>query len=166
MIRIGRKTIAFYRGEKPNAQGGVKTLCPVCGIRKYPREFRQSNRNPRRNTICWKCRSERTGIESKFYQRSKSVLKANWRRIHGVLTTHFKRRVNRGKEYIWMPDEQAVKVLRFPERVAAIIGKTHIVRGDDYTLDDYEALLRIRDLLDELDAQIIERNRNKKLLTK
>lgn len=59
---------------------------------------------------------------------------------------------------------QAANYLRFPERVAAIVGKTYSVRGDDpKVIPDDEALTRIRDLLDELDNTLIERNKNKRL---
>lgn len=59
--------------------------------------------------------------------------------------------------------KQAADYLKFPERVAAIIGKTYAVRGDDFKLEDDVALTRIRDLLEELDDGIIERNKNKRL---
>ena len=61
-------------------------------------------------------------------------------------------------------EQQSVRLLRFPERVAAIIGKTYTIRGDDpKVIPDDEALMRIRDLLDELDETVIERNKNKRL---
>lgn len=59
--------------------------------------------------------------------------------------------------------KQTVDYLKFPERVAAIIGKTYAVRGDDFKLEDDVALMRIRDLLEELDPAIIDRNKNKRL---
>lgn len=58
---------------------------------------------------------------------------------------------------------QAIDYMKFPERVAAILGKTYAVRGDDFKLSDDEALARVRDLLDELDDSLIERNKNKRL---
>lgn len=58
---------------------------------------------------------------------------------------------------------QAASFLKFPERVAAIVGKTYAVKGDDFQLSDDEALTRIRDLLDELDPTLIARNKNKRL---
>lgn len=62
-----------------------------------------------------------------------------------------------------MPEEHAVLLRKFPERVASIIGKTYAIRQDAYEVADDEALGRIRDLLDELDPNIIERNKNKRL---
>lgn len=58
---------------------------------------------------------------------------------------------------------QSMAIIRFPERVAAIVGKTYAVQGDDAQLADDEALTRIRDLLGELDETLIERNRKKRL---
>lgn len=60
-------------------------------------------------------------------------------------------------------ENQSMQLIKFPERVAAVIGKTYAVRGDDFTLTDDEANTRIRDLLDELDNKLIERNKNKRL---
>ena len=59
--------------------------------------------------------------------------------------------------------QQAADLLKFPERVAAIVGKTYAVMGDDYKLNDDEALARIRDKLDELDPTLIPKNKKKRL---
>lgn len=60
-------------------------------------------------------------------------------------------------------EKQAVALAKLPTKIAAIIGKTYSIRGDDAALSDDEALMRIRDLLDELDPTLIERNKNKRL---
>ena len=61
-------------------------------------------------------------------------------------------------------EQQSVKLIKFPERVAAVIGKTYSIRGDDpKVIPDDEAIMRIRDLLDELDDTVVERNKNKRL---
>lgn len=59
--------------------------------------------------------------------------------------------------------KQTLDYIEFPNRVAAIIGKTFLIRGDDWTKSNDEALSRIRDLLNELDPSLIERNKNKRL---
>lgn len=59
--------------------------------------------------------------------------------------------------------KQAVDLVRLPDRIAAIIGKSYAVRGDDATVEDDVALVMIRDLLDQLDPTLIERNKNKRL---
>lgn len=59
--------------------------------------------------------------------------------------------------------EYAQKLVRFPDRVAAIVGKTFTCQGDDFQLCDDEALGRIRDLIEELDSTLIQRNAHKRL---
>lgn len=60
-------------------------------------------------------------------------------------------------------EDYALKVAKFPDRVAAIIGKTGAEMGDSATLADDEGLMRIRDLLFEIDESLVERNKNKRL---
>ncbi len=61
-------------------------------------------------------------------------------------------------------ERQSVNLIRFPAKVAAILGKTYTIRGDDpNVIPDDEAIMRIRDLLDGLDETLIERNKNKRL---
>lgn len=69
----------------------------------------------------------------------------------------------RGKEVAIIAKEYAERVVGLPDKIAAIIGKTYPVMGDGAALADDEAIMRIRDELLELDAEIIERNRNKRL---
>lgn len=60
-------------------------------------------------------------------------------------------------------EEYAVKIAKLPDRIAAIIGKTYAEQGDASVLADDEALMKIRDLLNELDETLIPRNKNKRL---
>ena len=69
----------------------------------------------------------------------------------------------RHKEVNWMVKEMTAKVIKLPDQIATIVGKTHAVRGDDCTLSDDQALVRICDLLVEIDPQILERNKKKRL---
>jgi hypothetical protein len=73
---------------------------------------------------------------------------------------------SRGWEVSTLAEEYAVQLAKLPERIAAIIGKTYAVQQDAATLPDDEAISRINDLLYELDPQLIERNKNKKLMRK
>ena len=59
--------------------------------------------------------------------------------------------------------DYATKLAKLPDRIAAIVGKTYAENGDSATIADDEALMRIRDLLVELDPTLIQRNKNKKL---
>lgn len=59
------------------------------------------------------------------------------------------------------PPENVLVV--FFKHVAVIIGKTYAERGEDAQLADDLALMLIRDLMLDLDAEIIDRHRNQKL---
>ena len=59
--------------------------------------------------------------------------------------------------------EFASLMTTLPDKIAAIIGRTYLVRGDDWKISNDEAIIRIRDLIEEIDFRIIERNKNKKL---
>ena len=60
-------------------------------------------------------------------------------------------------------EDYATQLARLPDRVAAIVSKTYAVLGDDQVIANDQALMMIRDLLDELDDTVIERNKNKRL---
>jgi hypothetical protein len=62
-----------------------------------------------------------------------------------------------------LAEEHAIKLRKLPDRIAAIIGKTCAEAGDAFEIADDEALGRIRDLLLEIDEEIINRNKNKRL---
>lgn len=84
-------------------------------------------------------------------------------RVIRVLREISLRRIQKGKGVNELPEEHAVRLSKLPERIAAIIGKTYAERGDACELADDEAVGMIRDLLFELDPEIIERNKNKRL---
>lgn len=140
-------------------------LCPVCGEAKQPAEFRQTNRNPRLSVICYDCRKRDPRCEAKFYgtkfRRVDSAFRKRFWAVKRLLEARLsKKEVNKIQTQL---KNQAVNFLKLPERVAAVVGKTYAVRGDDYKLSDDEALTRIRDLLDELDPTLIARNKEKRL---
>jgi hypothetical protein len=59
------------------------------------------------------------------------------------------------------PQEYATKLAKLPDRIAAIVAKTYAVKGDAAIADgvtDDEALVRIMDLINDLDPTLIERN--------
>ncbi|HKO43378.1 MAG TPA: hypothetical protein VJU84_08810 [Pyrinomonadaceae bacterium] len=60
-------------------------------------------------------------------------------------------------------EEYATKLAKLPDRVAAIVGKTYAVEGDAAVMRDDQALMMIRDLLDEIDDKLIDRNKAKRL---
>lgn len=109
--------------------------------------------------ICWADRRERVrrwlsrNAQETYFRRwaSQIVFRAILRRTRkGVITTQ-------------QAEDTATKMLKLPDRIAAIIGKTFVVRGDDFTLEDDIALSKIRDLIDEIDPTAIKRNKDKRL---
>lgn len=140
--------------------------CPVCQKPRTAREFRTSNRNLNRHLICWQCRHNDPNASVEFYgakqRRPASVFRKQFWAINGLLKKKLTKKevMNLSAKQI---KQQSAQFLRFPERVAAIVGKTYSIRGDDFTLSDDEAMARIRDLLDELDETLVERNKNKRL---
>jgi hypothetical protein len=59
--------------------------------------------------------------------------------------------------------EYATRLAKLPDRIAAIVGKTYTVQGDEASMADDQALSMIRDLLEELDPTVVTRNKNKRL---
>ena len=95
-------------------------------------------------------------------RRRNSIFRRKFWALNGLLK---KQLTNKEVKKLGLKEvkNQTANYLKFPERVAAIVGKTYAVRGDDFKLSDDEALTRIRDLLEELDERIIVRNKNKRL---
>lgn len=69
-----------------------------------------------------------------------------------------------GQTCMGRAEEQATKLAKLPDRIAAIIGKTYAVMGDAAEIADDQSLMMIRDVLEEYDDTVIERNKNKRLL--
>lgn len=88
---------------------------------------------------------------------------SNFRKVFSILTLLKERQEIRQKEVNWMVTDLTKKILKLPDQIATIVAKTFAVRGDDATLSDDQALVRIRDLLESIDEKIIDRNKNKRL---
>jgi len=88
-----------------------------------------------------------------------------WQWVADFLLALARKRYHRRKEGSCMVQahEYATKLAKLPDRIAAIVGKTFTVQGDEASMADDQALSMIRDLVEELDDQVIERNKNKKL---
>lgn len=71
------------------------------------------------------------------------------------------RRQQKKKEVKWKVDETTKKMLRLPGRIAAIVRQTYAVLGDDFKISDDIALSKIRDLLEELDPEIIHKRKKR-----
>lgn len=144
-------------------------VCPVCRLPKYRKEFRQSNQNRREvNSVCWQCRHDDKRCEAKSYgvsfRRYDSIFRKKYHALNRLQRAKLSKKEVMRLSVSKQIEQQSVKLIKFPERVAAIIGKTYSIRGDDpKVIPDDEAIMRIRDLLDALDNTVIERNKNKRL---
>lgn len=156
---LGRKNLA---ARVPMA--ARLRLCPLCGERKPPREFQLKRRAPALSVLCAECVRERPRDVSRALRVPISMLKVHRRAIIARLRERARRRISKGKGVMNMTaDEYALKVMKLPDRIAAIIGKTYAEMGDAATVADDEALMRIRDQLLELDETLIARNKHKRL---
>jgi hypothetical protein len=162
-LLLGRKrtTRAGYTGQQTR-------LCPVCGERRAVKEFQIRRRSERQrgrlNIYCNPCRlNNREGVR-RFFASGKPVVNVNRREVIKMLRELARRRIQKGRVRIQMlPEEYATKTAKLPDRIAAIVAKTYAVRGDAADVADDQALMMIRDLLDELDETLIPRNANKRL---
>lgn len=158
-----RTSLGRRVGRRPNVAAQVERLCPVCGERKPLSAFQPRRRSRALNIFCNGCAKQPAKVR-RALQPNRSPLAEHARAIHKVLVTLGERRISKGRRTKGMSAEDyAIKLRKFPERVAAIVGKSYAVMGDSHQLADDEVIMRIRDLLDELDDTVIERNKNKRL---
>jgi hypothetical protein len=68
----------------------------------------------------------------------------------------------RRKEVNWMVDNVTRKLLRLPENIAKVLRQTYVCAGDDANLSDDLALQKIRDLLEDIDPEIMKIRKQKK----
>jgi len=127
------------------------------------------------HVICERCRgrywraveqASQFGKRYPFFERRNMPPKfergALFTQMFHILSIAHDRQILRQKEVNWMVKEQTEKMLKLPGRIAAVVGQTYAVCGDDFKLADDEALMRIRDLLDDIDPAIMQRVKKKK----
>ena len=127
-------------------------VCPVCRMPKYRDEFRQSNQNRREiNTVCWQCRHDDKRSEAKSYgvnfRRHDSIFRKKYHALNRLQRAKLSKKEVKRLSVTKVVEQQSVKLLRFPEKVARILSKTYLLRGDDpKVISDDIALMKIRDL--------------------
>lgn len=112
------------------------------------------------NTSCDICGAVSTAAAPDFLRRAREGWKWN---LALNLARKRHHRKEGGKTCMGRAEDQATKLVKLPDRIAAIVAKTYAVMGDASEMFDDEALIRIRDLLEEVDPKIIERNQGKRL---
>jgi hypothetical protein len=142
--------------------------CPICKSLKPLSNYR-TGKALKFSLVCNHCFSTRWPEVRAFYADTPQVeIFKRAQRTERAL--ELRRRYYLARNYFYgegviemARGDPALQLLKLPERIAAILGKTYAVRGDDATLADDQALMMIRDELDDYDEKIIERNKNKRL---
>jgi hypothetical protein len=113
------------------------------------------------NASCAICGTVSTAAAPDFLRRERK----GW--IWNLMLSLARKRYHQkegGKTCMGHAEDQATKLVKLPDRIAAIVGKTYAVMGDGFELNDDQALMMIRDRLDELDETLIARNKDKRLI--
>ncbi|MCP9496257.1 MAG: hypothetical protein MSG64_17575 [Pyrinomonadaceae bacterium MAG19_C2-C3] len=154
------KARPFNRATAPHH---VARLCPVCGEMKPGRAFHFANYKAL-SMVCSDCLQHRRAEAKRVFQLELPPSRMYRAFVNDMLQRQGKKRILKRKEGMKMTaEEYALKVAKLPERIAAIIGKTFAEMGDAAQLADDESLMRIRDLLLEIDETLIARNKHKRL---
>jgi hypothetical protein len=150
---------------KPTITGQWATPFKVCELCKESRPASEFVRCKGRlsNRICQTCWHTRKEEALEHFSPAGEPAQARPLK-NNLLQALMRRRFSKRGEINGMTaEERTVKVAKLPDRIAAIIGKTFAEQGDSATLADDEALMKIRDYLNELDETLIPRNKNKRL---
>lgn len=149
--------------KRQTGQIALRPRCPKCEKAKYKKDFRSKSGKP--SPICNECRKQFPNAERDFFGVKPKEEGFEKHRI-GVFTI-LKNQKFKKKEVTKLASAKARtyadKLTQMPGKIATILGKTFVVRGDDATLSDDEALVRIRDLIDDFEPNLIAQNKNKRL---
>jgi hypothetical protein len=161
---LGKRLLLGRKRTTQASWRGATRLCPVCGDMKPVREFIPRGRARGLNLYCNNCRlHDKEGVK-RLFRVGRPTLRANRREAIRYLRALAHRRLAKKEgSFLMRPEKYAMKVAKLPERIAAVVGKTYAVMGDAFEVADDEALMRIRDYLEEIDPSLIERNKNKRL---
>ncbi len=142
--------------------------CKRCAKNRYRKLFLM--KSGAFSKFCRFCRKARS---DEYAARAAASPRTNYMKsalpIRMILARHFLAKTARGREVKPLSKTKskaqtyAEKLIRYPEEVAKIIGKTFLLSGEDALLTDDDALTRIRDLLDDIDPSILEENKDKRL---
>jgi hypothetical protein len=113
------------------------------------------------NATCGTCGTVSTAAAPDFLRRERK----GW--IWNLMLELARKRCHRkegGKTCMGRAEDQATKLVKLPDRIAATVAKTYAVMGDAFELNNDQALMMILDLLEEVDPTLIERNKKKRLI--
>lgn len=159
------------------ARAAIEPRCAVC-------DFATSHHDPARRivehsgikyAVCGVCRKTYShapsqlaafGTSQRFVRKDEIEYAAGFDRqqfpkVYKMLLLVKERRTKKKKEVNWKVDETTKKMLRLPGRIAAIMRQTYAVLGDDFKIADDIALAKIRDLLEEIDPEIVHKKKRR-----
>lgn len=145
---------------------GTLRFCPVCGLQKPAKEFQTRSyggkSTQRLNLYCNNCRLHNKESVRRFLSSGQKPETVNRREVVRF-ARELARRRNQRRGIPMDAEKYATRLAKLPDRIAAVVGKTYAVKGDAFEIADDQAVMMIRDLIDELDETLIERNKNKRL---
>jgi hypothetical protein len=169
------------RDKSRSIRTGKCSICQFPSSRFDPARRTVIGRRGNQMIVCGMCRAKYShivsqlawcGLRYRFVERHEiprgpARYRAAFPRIYKLLLLAKERQILLRKEVNWMPEETARKILNFPKRVAEAMKGTYAICGDDATVPEDVALLKIKDLLEELDPNIFRdlRRRQKKRLS-
>ena len=147
------------------ARRNAPVVCGVCGHTRRRRDFTATKGQTTPNPFCNACFSFIKSEARQWQPESpRPAPMAHRRAAYQTLLERARRAQLKGKEVNGLSQEEyTIKVVKLPDRVAAIVGKTCAVMGDAEEISSSEAVVRIVDLLNEIDETLIERNKRKRL---
>lgn len=151
---------------RQEAWGNAPVVCAVCGHTRRRMDFTAVRGQATPNPFCNACFKLIKGEAKRYFRQGtpRPLPLTHRRAAYRTLLARVRRANAHGKEVSRLSEnEYAAKVLKFPDRVAAVVGKTYAVRGDAEEISSAEAVVRIVDMLNEIDETLIERNKDKRL---
>lgn len=145
--------------------------CSICSRRISERDTvaRETRFHDRTYPVCGICRRHyhkpceqiaESGFQFRFVKRSE-IPKCDTQRgfadVYKSLLLIREQELLRQKEVNWTVMDKTQKILKLGESIGRVLCNTFAVRGDEATMTDEEALVRIRDLIEAIDPEIINK---------
>lgn len=143
---------------------GTRRPLQICIVCHEPRGAKKFQAGKQKYLYCAECRrNKKDTIKSLF--RDHRPEDARRKKLNTEICSEIAhRRFLKKREGVGMDEKvYATRLAKLPDRVAAVVGKTHAFMGDRFQLADDEAVMKIADLLHELDPTLVKRNGHKRL---
>lgn len=164
----GSRVLIARKSMPRSGWRGTARLCPVCGFQRTVKEFQTRSyggkSTKRLNLFCNDCRrNNKEGVRRFLSSGRRPRTKVNRREVVRFARELARRRIQKRRGILMDAEQYAKWLAKLPDRIAAVVGKTYAVMGDVFEIADDQAVMMIRDLIEEGDETLIERNKNKRL---